>query len=89
MTTIMRRPLALAALGLALAGGMAPPAFSFGQQTDIRLPKRETPQPRHIGRGHISNLDSNKSGPGWTAAQVKRMAKKRRNQALNRKAHRG
>ena len=29
------------------------------------------------------------SGPGWTAAQVKRMAKKRRNQNRNRKAHRG
>lgn len=89
MTTIMRRPLAIAVFGLALAGGMVPPAFSFGQQTEIRLPKRETPQPRHIGRGYISNWDNHKSGPGWTAAQVKRMAKKRRNQVRNRKAHRG
>lgn len=28
-------------------------------------------------------------GPGWTVAQVKRMAKKKRNQARNRRAHRG
>jgi hypothetical protein len=28
-------------------------------------------------------------GPGWTHAQVKRMAKKRRNVLRNRRAHRG
>jgi hypothetical protein len=28
-------------------------------------------------------------GPGWTFAQVKRMAKKRRNVLRNRRAHRG
>lgn len=28
-------------------------------------------------------------GPGWTIAQVKRMARKKRNQARNRRAHRG
>lgn len=30
-----------------------------------------------------------KGGPGWTHAQVQRMARKRKNQARNRKAHRG
>lgn len=30
-----------------------------------------------------------KTGPGWTAAHVKRMAKKRKNQIRNRRAHRG
>lgn len=30
-----------------------------------------------------------KPGPGWTQAQVQRMARKKRNQARNRKAHRG
>lgn len=30
-----------------------------------------------------------KTGPGWTNAQVQRMAAKKRNQARNRRAHRG
>ena len=89
MTTIMRRSVALAALGLSIGLGGFPPAFTFGQQAEIVLPKRETPQPRSVGRGVITNWNNRKSGPGWTAAQVKRMAKKRRNRARNRKAHRG
>jgi len=36
--------------------------------------------PRSIGRGSVACWWNYQNGPGWTAAQVKRMAKKRRNQ---------
>ena len=87
---LMRRPIAMSILlGAALGIGGMQQALPIGTQQDISLPKRTTPQPRNIGRGTIANWHHHTNGPGWTAAQVKRMSRKRRNQAAHKRACRG
>lgn len=44
---------------------------------------------RELARGSGQNRPARNRGPGWTRAHVQRMARKRRNVARNRAAHRG
>lgn len=82
----------LLSLGLAAAG--------FGMMAaGSHLVERAAPPPvavRHEVRRQrmpdgspYSSRRRRKPGPGWTVRQVQRMATKRRNQARNRRAHRG
>ena len=65
----------IAALG-AFNPGAAPPM----------PPARHRPASRRAGG--IGGSTITPRGPGWSCAQVKRMAKKRRNQLRNKAAHR-
>ena len=79
------RAMGLALIGATLGTGshfmpaLTPPSLVSQR---ARLPVR------HVGRGVIM-AHGYASGPGWTAAQVKRTAKKRRNVARNKRACRG
>jgi hypothetical protein len=44
---------------------------------------------RRYGDGALNARSSYPNGPGWSIRQVKRMAKKKRNVAKNRRNHRG
>jgi len=85
MSIRMRIAVALALAGAAAGMAFVPPPFGLTAQT-IDEVKRSTPQPRPLGRGSFANWHSHISGPGWTAAHVKRMAQKRRNRARNKMA---
>jgi ABC-type sugar transport system substrate-binding protein len=82
--TSLRAAAVLAALGAAaFAGGVQPaPVPRSQQRQEVR--KRVLFAPAALGRSTRAGR-----GPGWTHAQVKRMAKKRRNVLRNRCAHRG
>lgn len=76
---------------MAMAAFMGPLA---GMQSahDIGFPTR-APVPKRSERREVRATGSysrrnRRTGPGWTAAHVKRMAQKRRNVARNRRAHR-
>lgn len=83
MTTYFGRGAAL--LSAAIAGltavGHSMPAVTIAPQPSAR---RRMEIPTESGYGYGWNY---RRGPGWTVAQVKRMAKKRRNQIRNRRAH--
>ena len=68
-------------LGSALAGNPALNAPSK-QISVIDAPRPSTTQSASVSAYGYAR------GPGWSAAQVKRMAKKRRNQNRNKLAHR-
>ena len=81
---------ALMATGFAVAGpGLAAAMAATGPA----IPQRavSTPKTRRESRTKSPPLGQRyrRRGPGWTHAQVKRMARKKRNQARNRRAHRG
>lgn len=80
---MMKRMLALAIAGLAASAN----ALAGNQ-----LPAVKVQEPRPLRAIHTARYNqyswSYRRGPGWTVAQVKRMAKKRRNQIKNRRANR-
>lgn len=80
-----KRAMALALLGASL--GMS--SHFMPALTPPQLVSQRARQPvRHVGRGVVM-AHGYASGPGWTAAQVKRMSKKRRNVARNKRACKG
>jgi ABC-type sugar transport system substrate-binding protein len=81
--TSLRAAAVLAALGAAaFAGGVQPAPVPRSQQ-------RQEVRKRVLFAPNLERWTPAGRGPGWTHAQVKRMAKKRRNVLRNRRAHRG
>lgn len=84
-------------LGLAVAAGLAMSMGSAlaGQQSlaiksTYQATKLAPPATKQASRTHSAYSPYGyTNGPGWSAAQVKRMARKSRNQRRNRVAHRG
>lgn len=81
----------LAAAALSMAAAASPGGLGAGMPSSSVVAPRQNPskrQRRH-GDGALRASTSYRRGPGWTIAQVKRMAKKKRNVVKNRRAHRG
>lgn len=70
---------AMTALAQSAAAEVVPPSVTHTRESKNAF--RSTVQ--------IGSWTCNKRGPGWGHAQVKRMARKRRNVIRNRRAHRG
>lgn len=87
MSTSRTKLMALALMGaIAGAGGAMERAIvSQGVQVTSTVKARKTTD----GAGRYIGAFGYPSGPGWSNRHVKRMAAKRRNQARNKKAHRG
>lgn len=81
---MMRKSIGLAVAAMMCAAGMAMPAQQ-GILTE-RVTVTSTVRQRKGTGFAMVNYWNYSSGPGWTAAHVKRMAKKRRNQQRHRKA---
>lgn len=64
-------------------GGIPYAIQPAGVQVTSTARKSTSDAGRHIGEFNYP------TGPGWSNRQVKRMATKRRNQARNKKSHRG
>lgn len=78
MSSVIRRPLAL--MAAAMLGALAGSAIPI-------TARQEAPRPQHIPtRRYYGYSFGYPNGPGWTVAQVKRMAKKRRNQLKHRRS---
>jgi hypothetical protein len=75
--------MAIAGMGVA-AGATQIPAPVPRSAVRPEARRRSLFAPAALGRSTRAGR-----GPGWTHAQVKRMAKKRRNVLRNRRAHRG
>ena len=75
-----------ASLGQAMAG-----QSELGMVNSISTPRLAPPATRRASSTHSAQVSAwgYASGPGWSVAQVKRMATKRRNRARNKQAHRG
>ena len=71
----------MGSVGHALAGGGITPAVTGSSYS------RALPTPSRSSSADVSE-SGYQNGPGWTVAQVKRMAKKRRNQNRNKREHR-
>lgn len=81
---------ALMATGFAVAGpGLATAMAAVGPAVPQRAVSAPKTRRESRTRNPLGGLRAGKRGPGWTVAQVKRMARKARNQARNRRAHRG
>lgn len=87
----LRGLLAAAALGVAAASGASPAGLGLGAPSStVQAPSGKHERQRRNTRSPTSNdVSRYPNGPGWTQAQVQRMARKKRNQARNRRAHRG
>jgi len=74
-----------ASMGSVLAG-----QSELGLVHSVSAPRLAPPATRRASSTHSAYVSpwGYASGPGWSCAQVKRMAKKRRNQARNKSAHR-
>ena len=73
-----------AALGAGAGMGGMPYAIQpTGVQVTSTVRKSTSDASRYVGEFNYPD------GPGWSNRQVKRMATKRRNQARNKKSHRG
>ena len=81
MGAAMALGFAAAALPAAAAVGLGGPAIP------MRAAATPTANRRISTRSPWAALHRYPNGPGWTYAQVKRMARKKRNQARNRRAH--
>lgn len=81
----------LAAATIAAMGALAPGGVGVGMPGSTVVSPRATPSKRQkrFGDGALNAAFRYPNGPGWTVAQVKRMAKKKRNVAKNRRNHRG
>lgn len=81
---MMRARLSLAAaIGLAVAGVASAGAATVKAPPPQVVYERKR-QARAIGAGAVSHLNRSRRGPSWTVAQVKRQARKARNQARHR-----
>lgn len=81
----------LAASALSMAAAAAPGGLGVGMASSSVVAPRQNPskRQRRYGDGALRATHSYPNGPGWGIAKVKRMAKKKRNQAKNRRNHRG
>ena len=73
-------------LAAAIGAGMGGIPYAIqpaGVQVTSTARKSTSDAGRHIG------VFNHPTGPGWSNRKVKRMATKRRNQARNKKSHRG
>ena len=87
MSMINNRIIALAIAG-ALQGsvGAAMAGQSSIQAAGQTIAQRDAPRPSATQSPSVSAYGYSR-GPGWSAAQVKRMATKRRNRSRNKTAH--
>ena len=91
----------IAASFLAMASGAAAPGDGYARTHASEPSAKSKPGDRGGASFKLADIMRNMSrnstksrlpsfgGPGWTIRQVKRMARKRRNVARNRAAHRG
>lgn len=90
----MRNKLLAAAMIASIAGvqdavGSLAGQSSLGIVQSVSAPKLNPPATRRESRTHSADSPFGyQSGPGWTCAHVRRMAKKQRNQARNKRAAR-
>lgn len=79
----------LVAATIAAMGALSPGGVGVGMPGSTVMSPRATPSKRQqrFGDGALDAARSYRRGPGWTVAQVKRMAKKKRNVAKNRRNH--
>ena len=70
----------------ALTGTVANVPMTISENVELSVRKTEARRIYASLRGRFSD---HKKGPGWTVAQVKRMARKSRNKARNKAAHKG
>lgn len=76
----------IASLAYALTGTVANVPMSISERVELSVRKTEARRIYASLRGRFRDY---KKGPGWTVAQVKRMARKSRNKARNKAAHKG
>lgn len=76
------------ALALAAMAGIAAPASHQAVINAAPIIQRKNAR-RHSGGGGFVAYWGYSKGPGWSAAHVQRMAKKRRNILRNKKAKKG
>jgi len=81
---MMRKSIGLAVAAMMASVGMAMPVQQGVLQERVTVTSTVR-QRKGTGFASVSYWNYS-SGPGWTVAQVKRMAKKRRNQQRHRKA---
>ena len=81
----------LTAAALSMAAVAVPGGLGVGMASSSVVAPRQnaSKRQRRFADGALSAPTSYRRGPGWTYAQVKRMAKKKRNVVKNRRAHRG
>lgn len=81
---MMRKSIGLSVAAAMFAAMAVPAQYGIVQErTAVTSTVRQRKGTGGYWLGHSWNYQR---GPGWTVAQVKRMAKKRRNQQLHRKA---
>lgn len=89
----MRRNILALSIAMGLAASMGSAIAGQSQLTvkhGYSQPRLAPPATRQASRTHSAHSPFGyPSGPGWTCAQVKRMARKARNVRRNRRAHRG
>jgi len=85
-----RNPVVAALIAAAAAAGLVgvPGSASAPRATNQTAPAKNKREHRRLMAGTARLFREQRKGPGWTHAQVQRMAKKRRNALRNRKAHR-
>lgn len=77
---------------LAAAGVLGAPEFNSGIPSGLPVvdrPGSPVARKKNAMARRYGIVFSYQNGPGWTAAHVKRMAAKRRNQQRNKRAHKG
>lgn len=72
----------LATVATAPAAGLTMAERALPQRAAASVEQRR----RQLAAGPAHNRSARRRGPGWTVAQVRRMARKRRNQARHRAA---
>lgn len=82
---ILAAAAAFLGLGAAAPGGLGVGAPSMPLVGGGTQQQRRESRTKQMARAAVYR----KTGPGWTHAQVQRMARKRKNQARNRRSHRG
>lgn len=77
-------------MAAALGAGAMMPIVERGLPTpSVQVQRRRTKAVTSGGYNFTIGEFNYPTGPGWSNRQVKRMATKRRNQARNKKSHRG
>ncbi len=84
------RASALAVLAMAgLSGAVAVPNVSGNAKATLTAPTVTSNRKRALTRGQMVPQFGGRKGPGWSHAQVQRMARKKRAVKANRKNHKG
>lgn len=85
----MKQSRFLAIAAAAMLGAVALPATTAQPSAPPAAVAQERKRRQALrGGGSSFRIQPRRKGPGWTHAQVQRMAKKKRNQARNRRAQR-